>query len=127
MLDSEDTASSADNHGKVWNTKRNHWGWKHFLGDLFGTENVSKYASPARETDYSNLPPCYTFVADGEPFYEETLTYVRNLQQAGVDAKADVYHGNVHAFDMLQPGKQQSKASRKRLCEEFEKHIMDRN
>lgn len=24
MLDSEDTASSADNHGKVWNTKRNH-------------------------------------------------------------------------------------------------------
>lgn len=127
MLDCEDTASSAENHGKVWNTKRNHWGWKHYLGDLYGTENVSKYASPARETDYSNLPPCYTFVADGEPFYEETLTYVRNLQQAGVEASVDVYHGNVHAFDMLQPGKEQSKAARQRLCEEFEKHIMDRD
>lgn len=127
MLDNEDTASSADNHGKGWNTKRNHWGWKHYLGDLYGTEGVSKYASPARETDYSNLPPCYTFVADGEPFYEETLTYVKNLQQAGVEAKVDVYHGNVHAFDMLQPGKQQSKDARQRLCEEFEKHIMDRN
>lgn len=126
MLDSEDTASSTDNHGKVWNTKRNHWGWKRYLGDLYGTEEVSKYASPARETDYSNLPPCYTFVADGEPFYAETLTYVRNLQLAGVEAKVDVYQGNVHAFDMLQPGKLQSKAARERLCEEFEKHIMGR-
>lgn len=124
MLDSEDTASSTDNHGKVWNTKRNHWGWKHYLGDLYGTENISKYASPARETDYSNLPPCYTFVADGEPFYEETLTFVKNLQQAGVDAKVDVYHGNVHAFDMLQPGKQQSKAARQRLCEEYERYMI---
>lgn len=124
MLDCEDTSSSADNHGKVWNTKRNHWGWKHYLGDLYGTENISKYASPARETDYSNLPPCYTFVADGEPFYEETLIYVKNLQQAGVDAKVDVYHGNVHAFDMLQPEKQQSKAARQRLCEEYERYMI---
>ena len=127
MLDSEDTASSADNHGKVWNTRRNHWGWKHYLGEQYGTDSASKYASPARETDYRGLPPCYTFVSDGEPFYSETLTYVKNLQQAGVDAKVDVYHGNVHAFDMLQPGKQQSKAARQRLCEEFEKHIMDKD
>ncbi len=56
MLDSEDTASSADNHGKVWNTRRNHWGWKHYLGDLYGTDEVSKYASPARETDSSGIP-----------------------------------------------------------------------
>lgn len=127
MLDCEDTASSADNHGKVWNTRRNHWGWKHYLGELYGSESVSKYASPARETDYSHLPPCYTFVADGEPFYEETLTYVRNLQAAGVEASVDVYHGNVHAFDMLQPGKEESKAARQRLCEEFERHIMHRD
>ena len=33
MLDCEDTESSSDNHGKVWNTKRNHWGWKHYLGE----------------------------------------------------------------------------------------------
>lgn len=124
MLDCEDTASSADNHGRVWNTKRNHWGWKHYLGDLYGTDGVSKYASAARETDYRNLPPCYTFVADGEPFYEETLTYVKNLQDAGVEASVDVYHGNVHAFDMLLPWKVDSKTARKRLCEEYERIIM---
>ncbi len=121
MLDCEDTETSADNHGRVWNTRRNHWGWKHYLGDLYGSASVSKYASPARETDYSNLPPCYTFVADGEPFYAETLTYVKNLQSAGVDAKVDVYPGNTHAFDMLFPRRPESKAARQRLLEEFER------
>lgn len=124
MLDSEDTSSSADNHGRVWNTRRNHWGWKHYLGDLYGTDGVSKYASAARETDYRNLPPCYTFVADGEPFYEETITYVKNLQDAGVEASVDVYHGNVHAFDMLLPWKKDSKTARQHLCEEYERIIM---
>lgn len=123
MLDCEDTESSADNHGRVWNTKRNHWGWKHYLGEMYGTDSVSKYASPARETDYSDLPPCYTFVADGEPFYAETLTYVKNLQAAGVDAKVDVYPGNTHAFDMLLPRKETSKAARQRVLEEFERHM----
>lgn len=121
MLDCEDTESSADNNGKVWNTARNHWGWKHYLGKTYGTDSVSKYASPARETDYSNLPPCYTFVCDGEPFYQETLTYVRNLQEAGVEASVDVYPGNVHAFDMLEPEKEQSKTARRKLLEAFEK------
>lgn len=123
MLDCEDTESSADNHGKVWNTARNHWGWKHYLGKAPGTGPVSKYASPARETDYSNLPPCYTFVQDGEPFYAETLTYVRNLQEAGVEASVDVYHGDVHAFDMLQPSKDKSKEARRKLLEAFNRLI----
>ena len=123
MLDSEDTESSSDNHGHVWNTRRNHWGWKHYLGEAYGTEEVSKYASPARETDYSNLPPCYTFVADGEPFYSETLAYVKHLQEAGVDAKVDVYHGDTHAFDMLRPWQEQSKVAKRRLCDEYERHM----
>ena len=36
---------------------------------------------------------------DGEPFYDETLTYVRKLKEAGVEARADVFHGKTHAFD----------------------------
>ncbi|MBR0301371.1 MAG: alpha/beta hydrolase [Bacteroidales bacterium] len=119
MLDCEDTASSADNHGRVWNTRRNHWGWRHYLGETYGTDSVSKYASASRETDYSGLPPCYTFVCDGEPFYDETLTYVRNLQKAGIEARVVVYHGNMHAFDMLRPRDEQSKQARRKMLEEF--------
>lgn len=42
-------------------------------------------------------------MGDGEPFTCETLAYVRNLQAAGVEAAADVYHTDIHAFDMLYP------------------------
>jgi acetyl esterase/lipase len=124
MLDCEDTASSRDNHGRVWNTKRNHWGWSRYLGDLYGTEKVPAYASPARETDYRNLPPCYTFVSDGEPFYRETLDYVRHLQEAGGKAAVDVYPGNVHAFDMLCPWRRTSRAAKKKLCRVYEAWIL---
>lgn len=109
MLDAFDTETSRDNHGRVWNTKRNHWGWHHYLGSLAGKADVPPYASPARQIDYAGLPPAYTFVGTGEPFYAETLEYVNNLNEAGVSAQCDVYESDVHAFDMLMPGKETSK------------------
>lgn len=121
MLDCFDTASSKNNHGKVWNTARNHWGWKGYLGNLYGKKDIPKYASAARETDYHNLPPCYTFVNNGEPFYRETLDYVENLRKAGVWAVVDTYVGDVHAFDMLTPWTGNARSARKKLCEIYEK------
>ncbi len=99
MLDCYDTASSEDNHAHVWNTKRNHWGWGKYLGEDYLDHPVSKYASVMREMNFHDLPPCYTYVEDGEPFYQETLDYVNKLSAAGVKADVDVYHGNTHAFD----------------------------
>lgn len=119
MLDDRDTPSSQNNHAPVWNTKRNHIGWKAYLGE-FWKKKVPAYAAPARQTDYSNLPPAYTFVGDIEPFYWETLTYIENLKKAGVEAKADVYPNCFHAFDMLLPTK---KISRKAIAE-FEKNYL---
>lgn len=100
MISNLDTESSRDNHGKVWNTRRNHIGWRLYLRGR-AKEHVSPYAAPAGQTDYAGLPPCYTFVGDGEPFYAETLRYVEALKEAGVPAEADVYHTDMHAFDML--------------------------
>ena len=116
MLDCQDTASSRDNHGHIWNTKRNHYGWKRYLRLLDGRGRIPGYASAAREADLSRLPACYTFVLDGEPFYTETLEYVRRLNEAGVYAEADVYHGNVHAFDMMTPWTANARTARKKLC-----------
>ena len=41
-------------------------------------------------------------MGDGEPFYAETLAYIEHLKEAGVKAEVDVYHTDMHAFDMLQ-------------------------
>lgn len=130
MLDCEDTESSKDNHGIVWNTWRNHGAWKVYLRDLYHKKGVSPYASPSRQTDYSNLPPAYTFVCEGEPFYSETLTYVENLKKEGIAAFVDVYPGKVHAFDMMMPWTKQSKEASRTFRQHFlyaMKHYTARN
>ncbi len=118
MLDYRDTDSSRDNHGISWNTKRNHAAWKLYLRDVEG--EIPAYASPAMQTDYSGLPPAYTFVGDREPFYCETLEYIDRLKKAGVPAHADVYPTGFHAFDMLLPFR---KISRQAIAE-FEKQYL---
>ena len=120
MIDNFDTESSKDNHGKIWNTSRNHFAWKMYLRKD-AKNSVSPYAAPARQTDYANLPPCYTFVGDGEPFYRETLDYVENLRNAGVEAECDTYSSDTHAFDMLYPDRNDSKLAAKRFMEHFAK------
>lgn len=118
MLDNFDTDSSRNNHGKIWNTRRNHFGWKRYLRDDVKKE-VSPYAAAARQTDYHGLPPAYTFVGDGEPFYAETLTFIDNLKKAGVAADVDVYPTNMHAFDMLKPNLEISKQATCKFEEAF--------
>ncbi|MBQ8613172.1 MAG: alpha/beta hydrolase [Ruminiclostridium sp.] len=120
MIDNLDTESSKDNHAPVWNTKLNHMGWKAYLAELYEQrENVPSYAAAARQTDYSNLPPAYTFVGDIEPFYCETLTYIDNLQKAGIEASVDIYPNCFHAFDMLLPFKKISKQAAQKFEEKY--------
>ena len=119
MMSNMDTDSSRDNHAKVWNTPLNHIGWRVYLRGR-AKKKVSPYASPAWQTDYSGLPPCYTFVADEEPFYCETLQYVENLKAAGVEAEVDVYHMDSHAFDMLRPEEEESRRAIRKFEEKFE-------
>jgi len=118
MIDNLDTESSRDNHGKIWNTRKNHLGWKMYLRKD-AKKDVSPLASPARETDLSGLPPCFTFVGNGEPFYRETLTYVEKLRDAGVKADVDVYPTDIHAFDMLFPELDVSKKAAEKFNERF--------
>jgi acetyl esterase/lipase len=122
MLDDRDTESSRDNHAPNWNTKRNHKAWKRYLREAWGTDLVSPYAAPARQTDYSGLPPCYTYVGTEEPFYQETVDYVENLRRAGIRAEMDTYgEGWFHAYDVLFPMK---KISREAIGR-FEQHFAD--
>ena len=120
MLDDRDTETSRENHGRVWNTRRNHLAWRLYLR---GTDRaqLSPYAAPARLTDFSGLPPAYSFVADEEPFYAETVRYFDRLRAAGVPAELDIYHTNMHAFDMMRPCDAQSVAA----AEAFERQFAD--
>lgn len=117
MLDDRDTDSSRNNHSLPWNTTFNHAAWKLYLRQTAGQPPA--YAAPARQTDYTGLPPAYTFVGKGEPFYCETVQYVENLKKAGVQAKVDVYPTSFHAFDMLLPLHKRSKRAAKNFEKQF--------
>lgn len=119
MLDNIDTETSKNNTAPIWNTRKNHKAWKMYLGDLYEKEDVPPYAAPARQKDYSNLPPMYTFVGDLEPFLDETITYARKLKEAGIESSVDVYTNCVHAFDMYMPFREISKIAIMKFEEAF--------
>lgn len=118
MLDDRDTETSCNNHGRIWNTRRNRLAWRLYLR---GTDRacLSPHAAPARLDDFSDLPPAYSFVGDGEPFYAETVSYFARLQAAGIPAALDIYHTDMHAFDMMQPSAQPALAA----AEAFERQF----
>lgn len=111
------TKSSQNNYAPVWNSSLNYKGWKYYLGDKFETSHVSKYAAPARETDYHNLPPTCTFVGSLEPFRDETITYIENLKNAGVETYFHEYPACYHGFDQI--------AAKSRVVKEATKFLLD--
>lgn len=97
MLDDRDTEGSRNSHGRVWNPRKNHLAWRCYPRGP-DRQNLSPYAAPARLTDFTGLPPAYTFVGNGEPFYAETVHYIESLQVCGIPAELDVYPSDTHAF-----------------------------
>ena len=118
MLDDRDTEMSRNNHGKVWNTRKNHFAWRCYLRGQ-ERDQLSPYAAPARLTNFTGLPPAYTFVGDGEPFYAETAHYISQLKACGIPASMDVYPSNIHAFDMMRPELPISQEAARRFEEQF--------
>ncbi|MDO4536301.1 MAG: alpha/beta hydrolase fold domain-containing protein, partial [Clostridium perfringens] len=77
------------------------------------------YAAPARAKDFRNLPPTMTFVGDLEPFRDETIKYVEDLKEAGVETKFKLYKGCYHAFDQMCPNARVSQDAFKFLKDSF--------
>lgn len=96
------TASSTDNDAPVWDSVSCRVAWQVYLGERYG-KDVPPYAAAARATDYRGLPPTCTFVGDLEPFRDETMEYVNQLQAAGVPVAFELYTGAFHGFDVIAP------------------------
>lgn len=113
MLDDRDATVSTqqiDGVG-VWDRASNLVGWTALLGDRRGTGDVSIYASPARATDLSGLPPTFVDCGSAEVFRDEDVAYATALWAAGVQAELHVWAGGFHAFDSFAPHAAVSQAS----------------
>lgn len=123
MLDNRVTETSKNNNAPVWNTKANKAAWRIYLGDSVMNNNVSPYAAPARNEDFSNLPPAITIIGTADPFYTETLTYFDNLCKSDIETHLKEFEGGYHAFDMMAPYADISKNANKYLLEKYQEFV----
>lgn len=78
-------------------------GWRAYLGDLYGAEEVPCYAAPARATDLSGLPTTLLTVGALDGLSDEVIDFAQRLNHAGVATELHVYPKAPHLFARLAP------------------------
>ncbi len=101
MLDDRQlTPSSTLNGLPVWSRQSNTFGWRCYLGDRYGTDDVPYTAAPARCDDLSGLPPSFVSVGTVDGFRDEDIDYALRLNQAGIPCELHVYPGASHGYQL---------------------------
>lgn len=103
MLDDRQTTASSQMEGlPIWSKGSNTYGWRAYLGDLYGTGRIPCTAAPARATDddLRGLPPAYVSVGAVDGFLDEDVEYALRLNRLGVPCELHVYPGACHGYHM---------------------------
>jgi acetyl esterase/lipase len=104
MLDDRQRTPSIRADGLyVWGSASNEFGWRAYLGALYGSDEVPAYAAAARAGDLAGLPPTCVIVGSIDGFRDEDIGYAQRLNQAGVACELHVIAGLPHAY-LLVPG-----------------------
>lgn len=97
MLDDRQQTPSSQLQGLiVWSKVSNTFGWRSYLGSLYGTDQVPAYAAAARADDLAGLPEAYVCVGGADGFRDEDTIYAMRLYDAGVPTELHVYPGAPH-------------------------------
>jgi acetyl esterase/lipase len=103
MLDDRQLTPSINAGGLyVWNAASNEFGWRSYLGGLYGSDTLPPYAAPGRVADLAGLPPACVVVGSIDGFRDEDVDYAQRLNQAGVPCELHVIAGLPHAY-LLSP------------------------
>jgi acetyl esterase/lipase len=90
-----------DSTSPPWSQRSNIFGWKSYLRNHYGKEETPLYAVPARRSDLSGLPNAWIGVGSLDVFFDEDITYAKNLKTAGVHCELDIIEGAFHGFDVF--------------------------
>jgi acetyl esterase/lipase len=124
MLDDRQvTPSSTQDALPVWSRASNTFGWKAYLGDLYGTDAIPATAAPTRASDLTGLPPAIVTVGAVDGFRDEDADYALRLNQAGVPCELHVYPGACHGFNLLAPEAAVSKQCRRDIAEWLDRRL----
>jgi acetyl esterase/lipase len=104
MIDDRNTSASSHIQGApVWSREANDLGWRAYLGDLVGGEDIPVYAAPARVESVAGLPPAWIGVGALDVFRDEDIEYASRMLAAGIPVELHVYPGAPHGFEMIVP------------------------
>ena len=102
MLDDRGLTVSSQLEGlPVWTRESNLYGWRSYLGDRYGTDDVPADAAPARADELSGLPSTFIGVGTADCLRDESIDFAARLCRAAVPTELHVYAGGVHGFDMF--------------------------
>jgi acetyl esterase/lipase len=102
MLDDRGLTVSSQLEGlPIWSRESNAFGWRSYLGDRHGTDDVPADAAPARALELSCLPPTFIGIGTVDCLRDESNDFAARLCRAGVPTELHVYAGAVHGFDMF--------------------------
>lgn len=103
-IDNQASTPSVDQfyRAQPWDGERTRKMWKAYLGDRGG--DVSPYASVARATNLSSLPPTYVMTAEEDPLRDEAIVYAQRLLAARNAVELHLYAGTYHGFDAVAQG-----------------------
>lgn len=104
MIDDRMTTVSSQWDDPVWPPVANRYGWRSYLGALYGSDEVPYRAAPARAVNLAGLPPTFVCVGALDGFSDEDIDYAVRLRHAGVPTELLVYPGAPHGFDAFAPG-----------------------
>src|SRR5262249_3261224 len=99
--DRQITSSSRLDALPIWSREANEFGWRSYLGDLYGADDVPGHAPAARATDLVGLPPALVIVGGADGFRDEDIGYALRLNQSGVPTELHVLPGAPHGVQMF--------------------------
>jgi acetyl esterase/lipase len=102
MIDDRQTSESSHWEVPSWTPADNEFGWRSYLGDLYGRD-VPYLAAPSRAPDLTGLPSALVYVGTLDGFCDEDVLYAMRLYQAGVPTELHVYSGLPHGFESAAP------------------------
>jgi acetyl esterase/lipase len=113
MLDDRnETVSTRQMDGiGMWDRGSSEVAWTAYLGDRYGTDDVSVYAAPTRAADLSNLPPTFIDVGSADLLRDESVAYASRIWEAGGDAECHVFAGAYHGYELMVPDAVVSRAT----------------
>src|SRR3954471_18842759 len=85
----------------MWSRPQAVQSWQWYLGDAYGTDDVSPYAAPFRATNLAGLPPAYVSTMEFDPLRDEGIIYALRMLAAGVSVELHSFPGTFHGSGMV--------------------------